>query len=65
MPQKVRLECPNSWLDNPIDGNRNLAFFANLICCLAQKKIPISVETVEFGSDTAQWIGTREAGQPL
>ena len=53
MPQKVRLECPNSWLDNPIDGSRNLVFFSFFICCLAQKKIPISVETVEFGSDTA------------
>lgn len=75
MPKSVRLECPNCWIENPIDcqatkeltlrgillcrptpidGERNLIFFTNLICCLAQKKIPISVETVEFGSDTAQ-----------
>ncbi|RDK84551.1 capsular polysaccharide biosynthesis protein [Enterobacillus tribolii] len=53
MLKKIVVEVPVSWFDNPVDGEKNRAFFANFLIQLSKFNVPLHLIKVPFGADSA------------
>lgn len=49
---RIVLEAPKTWMDSPLDGERNAVFFANVLAQLCTFNFPIYVREAKYGSDS-------------
>lgn len=49
---RIVLEAPKSWMESPLDGERNAVFFANVLAQLCTFNFPIYIREAKYGSDS-------------